>query len=61
VFIKYPTAKFNSSAILEYSSYNTKLKDSWMIPEIIALYGRDKRHDDALNKLLQLEEYKWAE
>jgi len=25
-----------------------------MVPEIIALYGREKRHDESLNKLLSL-------
>lgn len=32
-----------------------------MIPEIIFLYGKEKRHDEALNKLIELGEYQWAE
>lgn len=32
-----------------------------MIPEIIFLYGKEKRHDEALNKLIELFEYQWAE
>lgn len=47
--------RYNSSSILE-----KKVKESWMIPEIIALYGREKRHDEALNKLIELGEFNWA-
>lgn len=55
-YLRSPNAKYNSSSILE-----KKVKDSWMIPEIIFLYGKEKRHDEALNKLLELNEYLWAE
>lgn len=55
-YLANPNARYNSSSILE-----KKLKNSWMIPEIIQLYGREKRHDEALTKLLNLNEYQWAE
>lgn len=42
-FLANPNAKYNSSSILE-----KKVKDSWMIEEVIELYGREKRHDEAL-------------
>ena len=51
-YLRNPNAKYNSSSILE-----KKVKDSWMIPEIIFLYGKEKRHDEALNKLIELGEY----
>lgn len=37
------------------------MKDSWMIPELIFLYGREKRHDEALTKLIDLKEFDSAE
>ena len=43
-FLKNPNAKYNSSSILE-----KKVKDSWMINEVILLYGREKRHEEALS------------
>lgn len=43
-FLQNPNAKYNSSSILE-----KKVQNSWMIPELISLYGREKRHEDALN------------
>lgn len=55
-FLKNPNAKYNSSSILE-----KKVKDSWMINEVILLYGREKRHDEALVKLISLNEFEWAE
>jgi hypothetical protein len=32
-----------------------------MLTEIICLYGREKRHDEALTKLIELGEFDWAE
>ncbi|CAD8065668.1 unnamed protein product [Paramecium sonneborni] len=55
-FLKNPNAKYNSSSILE-----KKVKDSWMIQEVILLYGREKRHEEALSQLLNLGFYEWAE
>lgn len=55
-YLRNPNAKYNSSSILE-----KKVKDSWMIPEVIYLYGREKRHDDALTNLINLQEFNWAE
>ncbi|CAD8051809.1 unnamed protein product [Paramecium primaurelia] len=55
-FLKNPNAKYNSSSILE-----KKVKDSWMINEVILLYGREKKHEEALNLLLSLGFYEWAE
>ncbi|CAD8157651.1 unnamed protein product [Paramecium pentaurelia] len=55
-FLKNPNSKYNSSSILE-----KKVKDSWMIGEVILLYGREKRHEEALSQLLNLGYYDWAE
>jgi len=55
-FLQNPNAKYNSSSILE-----KKVQNSWMIPELISLYGREKRHEDALNQLINLKEFQWAE
>ena len=55
-YLKNANAKYNSSSILE-----KKVTDSWMIPEVIQLYGREKRHDEALTKLINLAEFTWAE
>lgn len=55
-FINNPKAKYNSSSILA-----DRVRDSWMVHEIISLYGREKRHDEALTKLIELGEYLWAE
>jgi hypothetical protein len=44
--------RYNSSSILE-----KRVKGSWMVPEIIFLYGREKRHDEALTELIRLNEF----
>jgi hypothetical protein len=55
-FIESPKARYNSGILLDY-----RVRDSWMLINTITLYGRERRHDEALTKLIDMEQYAWAE
>ena len=54
-FLRFENSRYNASMILE------KIKDSWLIHDEIFLYNKEKRHDEALKKLIEAGEYAWAE
>jgi len=45
-FLESPTSRYNTNIVLE------KIKDSWLLKNEIFLYKKEKRHDEALKKLV---------
>lgn len=54
-FYKDPASKYNASTLIN------KIQNSWMIDQEIYLYSRERRHDEALLKLIGNDEFMWAE
>jgi hypothetical protein len=54
-FLRLPSANYNAESCLE------KIKNSWLFHDEIYLYGKTKKHDAALRKLVKSKEFLFAE
>ena len=54
-FLKEPKNRYQASILLD------QIKNSWLLPQEIFLYGKEKKHKEALKKLIENVEFQMAE